>query len=535
MNNFYTLNSLAAELRYKISDKEITEVISFQKDRIDFFLSPEETGKLSFVASSPGTALFLDSRTGKPMRNAASFFPEISGLTVKTIEMMSDADRLISVSFKSGPYHLIFKPFSSRPNVFLVKDDIIISSFKDDAGMSGKPAPKPHPPVSESQPDALKPARSVKEKIITVDKRFPRGIITDVSDVFRLDECSDEQLINHIRDLQKKLYSPGQVSITAEGNISLLPPSCLSHPPEKTFDSVNDAVRALHIARNRDWRLLPRKNELVKKLRKRLQGLQKQEEQFSKEPERRKKADTLEHYGHLLMSRPDAAVPASEEKITIADWADNGNEIDVAVIPGMTLIDQAQRYYDKAASIRKEIAMSATKKKQLETQKKEISDRLEELEQLDHPSALEKWLKKNTDRLQQLGLAATGKKQEARPYRTVRAGNYEVWIGKSAKSNDEMLRMAHKEDIWMHVRGAAGSHVIVRNGGDQGWPDERTLLQAASFAAAYSRQSGSSLVPVMMAKRKHVRKPKGAQPGAATVTNERVELVTPSKPEMAGS
>ena len=535
MNNFYTLQSLVAELRYKIPGNEITEVLSFQKDRIDLFLNPGENGKLSFIASSPGTALFLDPKAGKPMRNAASFFPEIHGIKIANIGMMSDADRLIRLTLEGTSHELVFKPFSSRPNLFLVKGGTIQSAFKDDAGVSGRPAPQPHPPDSKQLATASRPDQPLKKRIIAIDKQFPRGLIDDIADASELDGCSDDELRNHIRQLQKKLLKPDQVCITAEGNLSLLPPSYLSHPPERTFDSVNDAVRSLYLERNREWRLLPRKNELLKKLKKRLRGLEKQEEQFYKEPERLHKAEILEHYGHLLMSQPNPNSTIQQSYLSVSDWAEDGKEITIPVSTGLTLIEQAQRYYEKAAAIKKEVAVSATKKNQIRAQKKEISDRLAEVGELSHPAELERWLKNHRERLQQIGLAASRKKQETRPYREVSAGNYDVWIGKSAKSNDEMLKLAHKEDIWMHVRGAAGSHVIVRNGGSPQWPENQVLMKAAAYAAAYSRQSGSSLVPVMMAKRKHVRKPKGAQPGAVTVTNELVEMVKPAKPEMSGS
>lgn len=557
MNNFYTLYSLVRELRYKILDKEIMEVWSHRKDQIELFFNPGETGKVVFSASSPGTALFLDVRTGKPSRNAVSFFHELYGKSVSGFHMMSSDDRLIRMTFHDSSFELIFKPFSSRPNLFMVRDGIIRSAFKDPAGCTGQPAPRPQSPGDNKGPEnhasslrqkgtrssnqakdsSTKQARepSLKKRIIAIDKKFPRGLISDVADTCNLHDYDDAQLENTIVELQQYLLNPEQISITAEGNLSLLPPSYLSHPPDKTFNSVNEAVRTLFLTQSRRYRLLPRKNELVKTFQKRLRSLEKQQEQFAAEQERLQKADTFEHYGHLLMSQPDAARPMATDQVMVTDWTDQDKELTIPVKQGDTLIDQARKYYDKAARIRRDVAMSGKKKQQIASRIREIGERLDELRRIEHPSELEKWIKRNQSRLQQLGLAPPDRQPESRPYRIVPVGDYEAWIGKSARSNDELLTLSHKEDIWMHVRGASGSHVILRNRGKSGWPDSSLIRQAASYAAAFSKLAGSSLVPVMIAKRKHVRKPKGASPGQVTVSHEQVEMVTPRKPEISDS
>lgn len=565
MNNFYTLYSLVRELRYKILDKEIMEVWSHRKDQIELFFNPGETGKVVFSASSPGTALYLDVRTGKPSRNAVSFFHDIYGKSVSGFHMMSSDDRLIRMTFHDSPFELIFKPFSSRPNLFMVRDGIIRSAFKDPAGCTGRPAPRPqssgdiqepenhvssqrqtetrsskqakaHPSNQAEAPSPKQEGEpSLKKRIIAIDKKFPRGLISDVADTCNLHDYDDTQLENKIVELQQYLLHPEQISITAEGNLSLLPSSYLSHPPDKTFHSVNEAVRTLFLTQSRRYRLLPRKNELVKTFQKRLRSLEKQQEQFAAEQERLQKADTFEHYGHLLMSRPDAARPMATDQVTVNDWTDQDKELIIPVKQGDTLIDQARKYYDKAARIRRDVAMSGKKKEQIASRIREIGKRLDELRQIEHPSELEKWIKRNQSRLQQLGLAPSDRQPESRPYRIVPVGDYEAWIGKSARSNDELLTLSHKEDIWMHVRGASGSHVILRNKGKSGWPDSSLIKRAASYAAAFSKLAGSSLVPVMIAKRKHVRKPKGASPGQVTVSHEQVEMVPPRKPEISDS
>ncbi len=560
MNNYYTLHSLVACVRYEISGKEIMEVWSSRKDQIDFFFRTDPALKLTFSAASPGTALFLDGRAAPPSHNAADFFPELEGCTVADIAIATSGDRYIRITFQETAIQLLFMPFSSRPNVFLVKEELILSSFKNSQALEGAASPvsgiqgkagseeKTGSPQgtesgrvstsgsttsspAENTPSTLVSGQPLRKKIIAIDKQFPRGLINDVADTCDLESLSEEDLRKTLAKLRQKLLHPETICITAEGNLSLLPPEYLSHPPERTFQSVSDAVRTLFFSKNRQSRLLPRKRDLEKKLSRRISGLRKQMEQFEKEPERLQKADEMEQVGHLLMSQPNPGEKTEGDRIVVSDWSSGGSERVIPVTKGENLIHQAQEYYARASRIRKEISASGKKKRQIAAQLEEMEQLLADVEAMEYPAELEKWVKKNETRLQQYGLAPSGIQQVARPYKTVKIGEYEVWIGKNAKSNDEILALSHKEDIWMHARGTAGSHVLLRTGGDSGWPDAQLIRKAASFAAAYSRQAGSSMVPVMIAKRKHVRKPKGAAPGLVTVTRERVEMVAPAKPD----
>ncbi len=533
MNNYYTLLCLVAELRYEILNKEVIEVWSSRKDQIDFFLSAHRPVKITFSAASPATALFLDRRAAVPSRNAAKFFTDLAGLRIADVEMPSPADRYIRILFKDSDLELLFKPFSSRPNVFLIRDGIIIESFKDDSGCRGRPAPDmafPDSTVDNTIFSDSGETLPLKKKIVAIDKRFPRGLIDDIAVTCSLESAEVPEIKEKLDELKDLLVHPSTISITAEGKLSLLPPKYLLRPPEKTFRTVNDAIRTLFLKQNREKSLVPQKRDIERKIVKRISGLHKQLEQFDKQKEQLQKADKLEHYGHLLISQPHSDKPAVDDKIPVTDWADDGREQVIPIARGETLIQQARKYYDKATRIRKEIAISGEKKSQIEKQKGEMEKLYTELSEIYHPGDLQKWLAKNEDKLSQAGLKASTGQPVARPYRLIQINDYEIWIGKSAKSNDEILSLSHKEDIWLHARGTAGSHVIIRNKGRLVWPDRKIILKAASCAAAYSRQSGSSLVPVITAKRKHVRKPKGAQPGQVIVTKERVELVAPEKP-----
>ena len=111
------------------------------------------------------------------------------------------------------------------------------------------------------------------------------------------------------------------------------------------------------------------------------------------------------------------------------------------------------------------------------------------------------------------------------------SGGWEVLVGKSNRDNDILThRIARKDDLWFHVRQAAGSHVILRRAGRKAEPDMDAIREAASIAAYYSKGGRSSNVPVCYAERRHVRKPRGAKPGLAVISREKVVFVDPGLP-----
>ena len=110
------------------------------------------------------------------------------------------------------------------------------------------------------------------------------------------------------------------------------------------------------------------------------------------------------------------------------------------------------------------------------------------------------------------------------PYRCyTSSGGLEIRVGRGARRNDDLTsHHSRPMDVWLHARHAAGAHVILR------WtrperPPAADLEEAAVLAANHSGARASGTVPVDWTRRKWVRKPRGAPPGA--VIPDRVQTV----------
>ena len=99
-----------------------------------------------------------------------------------------------------------------------------------------------------------------------------------------------------------------------------------------------------------------------------------------------------------------------------------------------------------------------------------------------------------------------------KPLHYISGDGYHMYVGKNNLQNDELtFSFASGSDWWFHAKGAPGSHVIVKTGGDE-LPD-RTFEEAGRLAAYYSKNRGSDKVEIDYVEKKHVKKPNGAKPG----------------------
>ncbi len=125
-----------------------------------------------------------------------------------------------------------------------------------------------------------------------------------------------------------------------------------------------------------------------------------------------------------------------------------------------------------------------------------------------------------------------GRRKERKPElkQYTSSEGFMIAVGKNNLQNDYLTcRLASKGDLWFHVKGAAGSHVVVFCNGAE--VSEETLLFAARLAAANSKAAASSNVAVDYTPVKYVKKPNGAKPGMVIYTTNKTLYVTPGEAE----
>jgi hypothetical protein len=123
-----------------------------------------------------------------------------------------------------------------------------------------------------------------------------------------------------------------------------------------------------------------------------------------------------------------------------------------------------------------------------------------------------------------------GRGPNPEPRRFASSDGFPILVGRDTQGNDYLtMHLARSQDVWLHVQGHAGSHVVVRVPDRSGNLPRRTLVQAAQLAAYYSQARDHGKVAVDYTLRKYVRKPRKAKPGLVTISQEKTIIVVPDK------
>lgn len=529
MNNFYTLIYLIGELNEKIRNGIFDFAISPHKDVLEVYIHTDDKKfRLIFSANPNETALLLDKYRPSKKSNVIDFFQRLEGKKI-TGASLAEQDRLAYLYFESeDKMYLQFKLFSGSPNVYLVQEDVVVDAFKSPEKAKGTDALKPHAPNFS---DDISADAKPKNQITKLNPLLPRNLLPYLIEQHEVDQMNVDEVKDFVDVITEALLNDPHPRVLETGDLCLWSEEILDKPNDKKFDTVNHAV--LHAYRNAVHlrRLHNKKQGVVQLLDRVASKKEAQLEQLQQADKSLERADEYEKYGHLLMANAHQSISHGKDSMEVKDFYEQNKIIKIPLKEGMTVAENAGYYYDKAKSSRKSFKEA---QKRIPRVKKdaELANRLlREIENIDDLPDLESWMKDHAEELEKFGYGVEDDSQASSPYRKFRAGKYEIWVGKNAKANDKLTSLAHKEDVWLHARGVGGSHVVIRMGNQKEYPPKEIILRAAGYAAFYSKAKGMKTAPVMYTKRKYVRKPKGAAPGAVVVEREKVEMVPPVNPK----
>jgi predicted ribosome quality control (RQC) complex YloA/Tae2 family protein len=267
------------------------------------------------------------------------------------------------------------------------------------------------------------------------------------------------------------------------------------------------------------------------------------------------RADLCRRMGETLVAH-QAEVPRGATEVTLPDHASGPDStIVIPLDPALSPSANAERYFKAARRGRRGVLRVAARLQETEgelarvhawAQRATEASRLEALEALHKELEATPRLLAPRDRAALAGIRVvpaengrqrTGRGDAARrppagpePRRFVSSDGVLILVGRDTEGNDYLTtHLAKPQDMWLHVQGRSGSHVVIRVTNRANGPPRRTLIQAAQLAAYYSQARNDGKVAVDYTLRKHVRKPRKAKPGLVTISQEKTLIVSPDK------
>lgn len=301
------------------------------------------------------------------------------------------------------------------------------------------------------------------------------------------------------------------------------------------YDSPSKMLEFYYIKQDLNYRMQQKTADLRKLITMHIERRQRKAQIFEETLCEIENREELKLYGELITSYI-YNIPAGADRVSLPDFYNDGQDVEISLDPSLTPADNAQHYfkrYNKAkrtfAALQEQIETNENELTYLDsvlactgtvTEETDIDDIRTEL-------AEEGILKKRQTKGK--GKKGSGKKvKKSKPLHYTSAEGFNIYVGKNNTQNDELtLRFARDNDIWLHTKDIAGSHVIIQGNGKE--IPEATILEGAMLAAYYSKGRQSSQVPVDYTKKKYVRKPKGAKPGFVIYDYHKTLYVTPDE------
>jgi len=293
---------------------------------------------------------------------------------------------------------------------------------------------------------------------------------------------------------------------------------------ERSLPDYNAAV-ALHFETlAREQRLEAEKQRLARIIADRRKRLERAAFHQQKAISQAERAPWYRECGEILCAN-FRSLKRGLEKIRLPDLfaGDNLALREIPLDPALAPDQNLERYFKKYKKLKSGAEFA-------ERRLKEIAERLSLLDELSGTlaavstlSELEPLAGRLGDRPQELGSDAKKGLVKARlPYRRfTSADGSEILVGKGGRDNDELtFRVARGRDLWLHVSGTKGAHVILVCP-KEGDFSEQALLDAAHLAVFYSSLKKEPLAEVDYTYRKHLKRPRGQAPGMAIMASRK--------------
>lgn len=285
----------------------------------------------------------------------------------------------------------------------------------------------------------------------------------------------------------------------------------------ENFSSISELLDKYYYEKDQKDRIAQRsqnmRHTISANLKRAKNKLQKQKEEMLESANR----EAYKVYADLISSNIHKISKGLKE-IKLENFYDNMNEISVPLDQKLSAVQNAQKYYKRYQKMKqREIVLE----KQIENTEDEINylelvsdaiDRTDDVKNLDEiyfELIKNNYIKKD-------------KKIKNKPKKiAIHSIDYDdtskVYYGKNNLQNEYItFKVADKNDVWMHVKGFPGSHVVIKSGG---YPSDELLVFAAEIAAKNSKAKDSNKVDVDFTTRKNVKKHPSGKTGLVNYVN----------------
>ena len=510
-NNYYFLRRLAPRLQEVLRNANLHDCFTQHKDELifSFITGAGDTFYIRAYLQSDFCCISFPESFHRARKNSVGIFPELNGEQVEAVESFIE-DRGLVIRF-SGGFEVLFKLHGNFSNLVLRQNGEFLSMFRNqfDKDRDFEPRSERHEHTIES----------FEKNEAKVETEYP-ALGPVVRDYLNLEKFEEKNIPDKWDLLQATITGMGSAPFMIRRHkgrliLSLLP---VGEHVEEYADPVVAISRFFQLYLS-ELLLVKERTKITGELRKRIKRIRSYLQKNTKKLEEINSAVSNQTIGDLIMANLHLIRPGDTE-VELDDFQGTGKVL-IRLKKDLSPQKNAENYYRKGKNLNKETDQLQKSISTGEAQLSELEKHLNALEEISELRSLRKYLKEHN-----LG-KSTERDDQQKPFKVYDYDGFEILVGRNAKNNDLLTQeYAWKDDLWLHARDVAGSHVVIKYRSDRKFP-KTVIEKAAELAAYYSRRKTDSVCPVIYTPRKFVRKRKGDPPGSFVVEKEEVILVKP--------
>ncbi|HEY0743773.1 MAG TPA: NFACT RNA binding domain-containing protein [Chryseosolibacter sp.] len=513
-NNFYFLRQLSAALEKELKGTVISECFSQNKDELVIRFETATIPFLIKASLSPQlSALSFPKEFNRARKNSIDLFDTIIGRRVHGLRQFSN-ERSFALLL-SDNITVLFKMHGNKANVLVFEGVTPPLLFKNSL-------------VADSKIILYDLDRMIDwsyEAFLSNQSNLVNHFFTFGKEVWKylqqhgFETKTEEEKWKSIVQIHTKLEQTTDFFVTEwDGKIvlTLFQAGNVKRKHSDPIEAANDFFYTSIHAKSFD----DRKQNLISSLLSKLQSATNYYKKTSAKLIEVENNNNYKIWADLIMANMHQ-IPVGADKITVENFYNENKPIEIKLRKDQPPQKNAETFYRKAKNQQIEIDKL---KETLANKQKEINNLESQLTSLRASQSLKdlsEFSKEKTSR-------EKSKEAEPLPYHEFIFKGYKIWVGRNSDSNDVLTqKFSYKEDLWLHAKDVAGSHVLIKYQAGKNFPKD-VIERAAELAAYNSKRKNDSLCPVIVTPKKFVRKRKGDPAGAVVVEREQIILVVPN-------
>jgi predicted ribosome quality control (RQC) complex YloA/Tae2 family protein len=564
--------SLTEELKKKLTGCRVDKVSQPEKDELVLSLRGDRTTyKLLLSASSTYPKIHL-TNFNKPNPVKAPMFCMVLRKylsTAKVIEVYQiSTDRVLVIDFESSDelgfysvYSLIIEVMGRHSNITLVRkrDNMVIDSIKHmtpeiNSYRSLYPGISyVYPPESTKLNPFNFKLEEFKQYInsnnikydFNIFSRSFTGISTQFSkslylllDLNNIEPSSSSitetyaYIVNIFENLQQCTFSFN----TYYDEASVKDFYCTNlyqykEYNQKSYISPSELIEEFYFQKDKTDRLNAKSADLQKIINTNIDRCNKKLDILNKTLKECEERDHYRIWGELITANIYSIKKGDRNIKVLNYYADEEEFVEIKLDENKTPSENIQAYYKKYNKLKKSAEMAEIQIKATEQELDYLQSVLTNIKNVETYEEIDE-IRREVTETGYIKFKKEDKKKikTSKPHHFVSSDGAHIYVGKNNIQNDLLtLKFADKQDIWLHTKNIPGSHVIIKGVGKV---SDKTLEEAATLAAFYSKAKESTKVPVDYTEIKNVKKPSGSKPGMVIYYTNKTIYANPEKLEL---